>query len=246
VIDNDLSSDDHAIVVMQSDHNLFEGNRPYSGVDRCFLMLESNENRIIGNRCNSEDGVTLGNSHRNLIAGNSLGGDRWPLSIRGDFNRIEGNFIASANDEPATVSLDGDYNQLTGNQVRGFDTNCSRDNDPIAGIHVLRGVGNRVAGNVVTEQCFDGILVESDARKTIVRQNVAAANGDDGIDVEDPTSLVVGNTALENGDYGIEAVPGARGGGNRALANGNPAQCLEIRCNVKGRPSPPGIAGAAQ
>ena len=39
------------------------------------------------------------------------------------------------------------------------------------------------------------------------------------------------NTANNNGDLGIEAVPGVRdAGGNRASGNGNPLQCLNVFC----------------
>jgi hypothetical protein len=39
------------------------------------------------------------------------------------------------------------------------------------------------------------------------------------------------NTANDNTDLGIEAVPGViDGGGNKASGNGNPAQCLNVRC----------------
>jgi hypothetical protein len=38
--------------------------------------------------------------------------------------------------------------------------------------------------------------------------------------------------ATRNRDLGIEAVAGViDGGGNRASANGNPAQCTNVRCS---------------
>jgi hypothetical protein len=41
----------------------------------------------------------------------------------------------------------------------------------------------------------------------------------------------VGNTANDNLDHGIEAVPGVvDGGGNTASGNGNPTQCLNVAC----------------
>jgi hypothetical protein len=33
-----------------------------------------------------------------------------------------------------------------------------------------------------------------------------------------------------NGDLGIEAAPGADGGGNKASGNGNPLQCVNVVC----------------
>jgi hypothetical protein len=49
--------------------------------------------------------------------------------------------------------------------------------------------------------------------------------------VRDTRTRLVRNVAYSNGDYGIEAVPGADGGGNRAWANGNLAQCLNVVCS---------------
>jgi hypothetical protein len=49
--------------------------------------------------------------------------------------------------------------------------------------------------------------------------------------VDDPGTRIVGNTANDNDDLGIEAVAGVTdGGGNSASGNGNPAQCLNISC----------------
>jgi hypothetical protein len=41
---------------------------------------------------------------------------------------------------------------------------------------------------------------------------------------------VASNRADRNGDLGIEAVPGVDGGGNRALHNGDPRQCVGVVC----------------
>ena len=68
------------------------------------------------------------------------------------------------------------------------------------------------------------------ALRTALYANRAAGNGDDGIDVESPSSWLVRNLVARNGDLGIEAVPGVRGWGNRAAGNGNAAQCLNVRC----------------
>jgi hypothetical protein len=43
---------------------------------------------------------------------------------------------------------------------------------------------------------------------------------------------VAGNTANNNGNLGILAVPGTiDGGGNNASGNGNPAQCVGVSCS---------------
>ena len=57
-------------------------------------------------------------------------------------------------------------------------------------------------------------------------------NSDDGIDTDNPQTTITGNIANNNGDLGIEAVPGTTdGGGNLASGNGNPAQCVGVSCS---------------
>ena len=64
-----------------------------------------------------------------------------------------------------------------------------------------------------------------------MRSNTTDKNGDDGIDVETPTTTLTANAATYNGDLGIEGVEGIiDGGGNRAFGNGNPLQCLNVAC----------------
>ena len=44
-------------------------------------------------------------------------------------------------------------------------------------------------------------------------------------------TTIAGNTANENGDFGIDAVAGVTdGGGNLASGNGNPPQCRNVLC----------------
>jgi hypothetical protein len=67
---------------------------------------------------------------------------------------------------------------------------------------------------------------------TLLEANITTRNGDDGIDVESPATTITANLANDNTDLGIEAVAGVTdGGGNRASGNGNPAQCVGVRCS---------------
>jgi hypothetical protein len=84
---------------------------------------------------------------------------------------------------------------------------------------------------LVRDGDVDGILVESTAAGSLLEANIAIGAGDDGIDVDSPTTTLTRNLGLRNGDLGIEAVPGVTdGGGNKARGNGNPAQCTNIDC----------------
>ena len=97
----------------------------------------------------------------------------------------------------------------------------------------IGGSNDRVLKNRVTDSETDGIFVAggSTTRDTLLEGNVASGNGDDGIDVEADRATITRNTANDNGDYGIEAAAGVTdGGGNKALGNGNPAQCLNVVC----------------
>jgi len=91
-------------------------------------------------------------------------------------------------------------------------------------------------GNRITMNGGDGVLVENADTHVVVQHNRTDRNGDDGIDVDfaipccDET-VVRANWALFNTDLGIEAAPQTTdGGGNKAKHNGNPAQCVGVRC----------------
>ena len=85
-------------------------------------------------------------------------------------------------------------------------------------------VGSTISGNLVRGPAVDGLLVESTAFDTLLEGNI-------GIDVDNAVTTLTRNLAVRNGDLGIEAVSGATdGGGNHAVANGNPAQCTNVAC----------------
>ncbi len=71
---------------------------------------------------------------------------------------------------------------------------------------------------------------------TLITRNQVNGATSDGIQLLGPstgleTSVVTGNRAFGNGNYGIAAVPGTiDGGGNRAAGDGGPVQCLNIAC----------------
>jgi hypothetical protein len=104
------------------------------------------------------------------------------------------------------------------------------------GIH-KEGSNGLVAVNRVTRNAAGGI-VSSDSHG-LFAGNVANSNGGDGIRVHDqfadhgPFHTLTGNIANANAGFGIAtSLSGVvDGGGNRARANGEAAQCLGIVCN---------------
>ena len=95
-----------------------------------------------------------------------------------------------------------------------------------------------VRRNRVLRNGDDGVRVENaeGAPGTVIERNRTDRNADDGIDVDaaEPSgvdTVVRANKAYFNADFGIEASPGTTdGGGNKASHNGNPAQCVGVRC----------------
>jgi hypothetical protein len=103
------------------------------------------------------------------------------------------------------------------------------------GIH--GATSGRIERNVASGNGLYGIIAGFTA---LVRGNLAEHNGLDGIfaagesvgdDGSPETFVTVGqNTANYNGDYGIRAIRAIDRGGNWATGNGNPAQCIGVRC----------------
>jgi parallel beta-helix repeat protein len=160
------------------------------------------------------------------------------IEDRGDRTLVSANVMTGQifPDTPSTGGIAGinvtetaSGGRILANVVRRHAPGFAED---VGGGIVLAGDNFTVIGNVVDEIDFtDGIRVEATASGTLLRANVATRNGDDGIDVNSPATTVTANVANGNTDLGIEAVAGVTdGGGNRARGNGNPAQCVGVRC----------------
>jgi hypothetical protein len=66
---------------------------------------------------------------------------------------------------------------------------------------------------------------------TLLYENRVEKSAGDGIHVHEAATTITKHSANDNGEYGIEAVPGViDGGGNKASGNGNPLQCLYVEC----------------
>jgi parallel beta-helix repeat protein len=106
------------------------------------------------------------------------------------------------------------------------------DGNAHGGIRLTDGSsGNRIQHNIASSNGSDGIYVSAGSRQNVVAANTATWNTDDGIDIDDPDNTVSGNVTNENGGYGIKAVPGVRGAGNKAAGNHGPGECLNIDCS---------------
>jgi hypothetical protein len=95
--------------------------------------------------------------------------------------------------------------------------------------------GTVLGANIVSAAQSDDIVVNEDhvgpVTDTLLDGNITLGAGDDGIDVQTASTTLRRNIANNNGDLGIEAVPGVEdGGGNHAHNNNNPQQCPNVNC----------------
>jgi parallel beta-helix repeat protein len=153
--------------------------------------------------------------------------------VDSDRNRILGNDM-SASSATGILLRGSDRNRIERNRAGALGSDGNSGN----GIALLDSDDNRVSGNTAASNVLDGVFVAAGSRRNRVSGNVASHNRDDGIDAQDPTTVILDNVADENGDLGIEAVPGVTGRRNQARGNGNPLQCLNVACTRPPRPEP--------
>jgi hypothetical protein len=89
-------------------------------------------------------------------------------------------------------------------------------------------------GNLVRAAVVDGIAINPDhvgpVTDTLLDRKITLGAGDDGIDVESSATTLSRNIAKNNGDLGIEAIPGLEDRGGNHANNNNPQQCTNADC----------------
>jgi hypothetical protein len=190
-----------------STKSVIKGNLSARNGDEGMLMEGGASFQIRHNRfVRNGGGITLGPGSRNVITRNHV--------FRGhDGIRIEkghGNLVA--------------HNLVVHTRHAGIRLGIK---------HPLIGGGhNTVRRNRVRGSGEDGFLVNKKDGHSLLRRNHARHNGDDGFDVQSRTTKLTRNAARRNADLGTEAVRGViDGGGNIARHNGDPRQCVNVRCH---------------
>jgi hypothetical protein len=211
-----------------------EGNRvsladplgpPHGRPPVAIFVIRHNDALVRNNVVTSDsDGIDVGfadGDGHSLIEGNTVTGAAG-TGISAGSSLVRRN-VASGNGSGIELSglASAIQNAATGN-VR-------------TGIH--GATSGRIERNVASGNGQYGIIARFTAS---VRRNLAEHNGADGIfaagesvgdDGSPETFVTVGhNTANYNGGYGIQAIRAIDRGGNRATGNGNPAQCIGVRC----------------
>jgi parallel beta-helix repeat protein len=224
----------HGVFLEEASSILVEQNVIRSSGAGVIIQREGSFNVVRGNSITGVDtGVALIGfgtfeilSHMDIVENDLSRNDTGMVStntleMRVAGNRVSGNVEGGIVDSQSTFARFED-NVTSGNGFSGISTSNSTQ---------VEVVGNRSWSNGV-----DGIVFLHDVRGATVADNFARDNGDDGIDVDRPSSstatvTIARNRAHHNGDLGIEAVPNVTdGGGNKAHGNGNPLQCLNVSC----------------
>jgi hypothetical protein len=207
------------------------------------FYVEADDSVVARNRSTgSWEGIIGVTGSRDRIVENSSAGSNLNAMIQQ--SRLARNEIRLAN-IPARVSFSDDNviadNVIVGAaqdfggpiwEIEASNRNLFRGNKIFRGRTFLEpSDGNVFRENVWFGSPGDGLVVTAAAHGTRLIDNLAVGNADDGFDVQAPGTMLRGNTADQNGDLGIEAVPGVvDGGGNHASGNGNPLQCTNVFC----------------
>src|SRR5918994_46124 len=199
------------------------------------LVVGSRRNRVVDITVsrNAGTGIILFKSSRNTVIGNSarangLQLDQGGISLnRSHHNLIEGNALRRNGDLGVFMEI-SDNNRIRKNRMFGH---------PEGGVIVITkltghgAVGNVVRRNYVRGARSSGIAVDNRPKRTLIRRNRVVGSRRHGIIVGSSSTKLTENRALRNGDLGITAVKGVTdGGGNIARHNGDPRQCVNVKC----------------
>ncbi|HEU0303450.1 MAG TPA: right-handed parallel beta-helix repeat-containing protein [Gaiellaceae bacterium] len=211
----------------QGDHNWIQANSVVGNGFGGILVVGGDNNVISGNEVtvNAGHGISVqSGATGNLVDSNRVFGSDAGNGVnlaaapgntitRNQSDGNEGNGISLSDSDSVLV----ESNSVDGNDLDGIDIGTGSD---LARVRLNKALANH----------FHGISVFLGA-SPLLEGNVATGNGVDGIETDSPTSTLRHNTANANGDLGIDAVPGVTdGGGNRARANVDPAQCADVTC----------------
>jgi parallel beta-helix repeat protein len=234
---NGLTTDQAGLIVFDSNEIRIERNSVLDNGDIGMFLVGVSDSRVKGNSVsgNPETGIGLdGNGNevsRNRVSQNGEG-----ITVGGDGNTISRNYVADSRAGVEGGGL-GIFVAVGRDNLieRNFVARASRSGIEVSLLPEELEGGPPAEDTMVRRNHLrsngDGVHVQTTALGTLVQGNLALGATDDGIDVDNATTLVQRNTANHNGDLGIEAVAGVTDlGGNRASGNGNPLQCLNVFC----------------
>ena len=215
------------IVASRSTDVTIEDNRVGASRRAGILLAGTSESTVERNMAfDGEVGISLfDGSNTNLVRRNSatMNVTGIALAFGGTGNRIEQNTVSASKGAAIRLAETGSGNLV----LRNLVTLSTEE-----GIRVMDSAALLVEDNAVYDNRGDGIFIdEQDTAGSVIRGNSTNHNGDDGIDADSGLLTIADNIAEHNADLGIEAAAGVTdGGGNKAVTNGNVAQCAGVEC----------------
>jgi parallel beta-helix repeat protein len=238
VATNGLDTDQAGIGVFQSGHSRIERNSIRRNGDIGVFAEGANDTIFARNKLSGhpEAAMLLEESNRNVFDRNRVLRNREGITVAGNRNRITRNRVADSRADAEGGGL-GIFVAAGHNNVvaRNFVARANRSGIQVSLLPEELEGGTPAVDTVVRRNHLrdnrDGVRVQTTARRTVLTGNRARHSGDDGIDVDSPSTTLIGNHAIRNADLGIEAVRGITDGGrNIASGNGNPLQCANVFC----------------
>ena len=215
------------VIASRSTDVTIEDNRVGASRRAGIMLARTGESTVERNIASgNEIGISLfDRSNTNVVRRNSvtMNVTGIALTFGGTGNRIEQNTVSASKGAAIRLAETGSSNLV----LRNLVTLSAED-----GIQVIDSAALRVEANTVYDNRGDGIFIdEQDTDGTLSARNTANHNGDDGIDADSGLLTIEHNITEHNADLGIEAAAGVTdGGGNKAVTNGNLAQCAGVEC----------------
>jgi len=198
------------------------------------VRLEASDSEVRDLNVDGASAIIV-NGDNNVVRRNEANGSFDAISVTGSSAVVERNTASAelalnvAGSDPRVSRNVITECVIVGIQVTGYtDARVHRnlaERGCIAGFE-FRGTGARIERNTAFGSDIGLDIADSSA---IVSRNVASF-GVEGLVIRTPGTTVARNTANHNASWGINAPGAIDGGGNRATGNGEPAQCLGVRC----------------
>jgi parallel beta-helix repeat protein len=209
--------------------------------------------RVLHNkfRHNPGPGIHVLDSSDNLVKRNRFARNGTALFVeKGDRNRLKRNRFRPGGPDDGILVSPGNGNVIARNHLtQGGNILVERGRGNLVARNVVRGArrggillglpnfpeggaNNVVRRNLVKGSRGQGFVVTEGNDHSLLRNNLAVRTGDDGFSIRSQTTRLIGNRAVRNAELGINAVLGTiDGGGNRARGNGDPRQCVNVKCH---------------
>jgi CSLREA domain-containing protein len=265
-----VSTSDDAIWLERSHHNRVERNEVDSSSGAGVALEGSTHNVVADNdMATNTGGVRIDVTHTppvgvqsndNLVERNTMDESGGIEIVESDRNTVRDNRVRRANDNAVSMDFARD-SHIRGNDLRAnkggielknstgnvIELNDTSDSESTGMSIAAASFDNEVLRNTSSNNDGDGIYIGDEtpgASGSLIQGNVTNNNKGYGIYIPKPAHVIKGNSAHDNGTWGIWVSEGSNGrnnvdgGGNRAQGNAGPLdpvtllpqQCWMVQC----------------